>query len=113
MGMTNSIYKIWEKLNISKLKIAQSGTDVQGASYAFILSLRAFLQSAILGLDAALAIQQIISAGAMIAASIIFGRAIDPIQRAISHWRGFNEARMTFANPKEYFRPLNDEKNVE
>ena len=103
MGMTNSIYKIWEKLNISKLKIAQSGTDVQGASYAFILSLRAFLQSAILGLGAALAIQQIISAGAMIAASIIFGRAIDPIQRAISHWRGFNEARMTFAKLETFY----------
>ncbi len=46
------------------------------------------MQSAILGLGAYLVIRQELTAGAMIAASIMMGRALAPIETAIANWRG-------------------------
>jgi ABC-type protease/lipase transport system fused ATPase/permease subunit len=47
------------------------------------------VQSAMLGLGAYLAIQNEISAGTIIATSILASRALSPIDQAISSWRGF------------------------
>ncbi len=51
------------------------------------------MQSAILGLGAYLVIAQEMTAGAMIAASIMMGRALAPIEIAIANWRAFIAAR--------------------
>jgi ATP-binding cassette, subfamily C, bacterial PrsD len=57
---------------------------------------RAVLQSAVLGLGALLAIFGEVSAGAMIAASILTARALAPIEVAVANWRGFVAARQGF-----------------
>ncbi len=54
---------------------------------------RLFLQSAILGLGAWLVIQGESSPGAMIAASILMGRAIAPIEQMVGQWRNMVDAR--------------------
>ena len=48
--------------------------------------LRLFFQSAILAIGAYLVLQSVLSAGAMIAASILFGRAMAPVEAVISQW---------------------------
>lgn len=53
---------------------------------------RLFLQSAILGLGAYLAIQGSVSFGAMIAASILLGRAIAPIEQLVASWKSVASA---------------------
>ena len=55
--------------------------------------LRLLLQSLMLGLGAYLVIRQELTAGSMIAASIMMGRALAPIDTAIANWRGFVGAR--------------------
>jgi len=55
--------------------------------------LRLFLQSGILGLGAWLVIKGQVSAGTIIAGSIIMSRALAPIEAAITHWRSFVAAR--------------------
>jgi PrtD family type I secretion system ABC transporter len=62
-----------------------------------------FIQSAMLGAGGALAIQQIITPGAMIAGSIILGRALAPIQQAIGQWRSFGAARDAYDRLNEFY----------
>jgi len=50
------------------------------------------IQSAILGLGAALALKQIVTPGAMIAASILLGRALAPVQTVLGQWQQFKGA---------------------
>ncbi len=53
---------------------------------SFSRALRYFLQSAMLALGAALALRDEISAGAIIAASVLMGRALSPIEQLALHW---------------------------
>jgi PrtD family type I secretion system ABC transporter len=59
-------------------------------------AVRLFLQIAILGVGAILVIQQQTTAGVMIAASIVMGRALQPLEAAIGGWRGFLAARESY-----------------
>lgn len=54
---------------------------------------RTFLQSAILGLGAWLVLKDQMTPGGMIAASILLGRALAPVDMAIAHWRQLVTAR--------------------
>ena len=56
-------------------------------------SLRLYFQSAMLALGAWLAIEQQITAGMIIAATIIMSRALAPSEQAIGQWRAFVGAR--------------------
>ena len=60
---------------------------------AAVRALRMLLQSLVLALAAYLAIRQEISAGAIIATSILSSRALAPIDIAVSQWRQFVGAR--------------------
>ena len=57
---------------------------------------RAILQSAVLGVGAYLAIAGEVSAGSMIAASILTARALAPIEVAVASWRSFVASRQGF-----------------
>jgi ATP-binding cassette subfamily C protein len=57
---------------------------------------RLVLQSAALGLGAYLALQQQISAGAIIAASILTARAFAPLELIVGAWRQFEQGRQAY-----------------
>ena len=63
-----------------------AASDRGGAFTATSRTLRLFLQSMMLGLGAWLAIQGAITPGVMIAASILLGRALAPIDLAVAQW---------------------------
>ncbi|MBU6320847.1 MAG: type I secretion system permease/ATPase [Alphaproteobacteria bacterium] len=58
--------------------------------------LRMILQSGVLGLGAYLAIIQEISPGALIAGSILAGRALAPIEQVVGSWRQLSQGRTAF-----------------
>jgi ABC-type protease/lipase transport system fused ATPase/permease subunit len=59
---------------------------------------RMFLQSAALGLGAWLAVDKQISAGAIIAASVLMSRALQPIEQMVGSWAVVGQARGALNN---------------
>jgi ATP-binding cassette subfamily C protein len=93
MGMTGALAARWAKVNDRHVEAIGQSSDVVNSYGSITKVLRLLMQSAILGLGAYLVIRQEMSAGAMIAASIMMGRALAPIEVAIGNWRGFVVAR--------------------
>jgi PrtD family type I secretion system ABC transporter len=93
MGMRASVQKRWQTVfEKSDVALAKSNRLISGFTSG-TKAFRLFLQSAILGLGAWLAIQGDASHGSMIAASILMGRAIAPIEQFVSQWRVFLSAK--------------------
>ncbi len=65
--------------------------------------LRLFLQSFALGVGAWLAVERQISVGAIIAASVLLSRALQPIELLVGSWRQIGQARDAIANLKPLF----------
>ncbi|MGP3696970.1 type I secretion system permease/ATPase [Rhodobacter sp. NSM] len=86
LGMAGNGFDRWQKARGAALTSNMSATDLTGAFGTLTKTLRLFLQSAMLGLGAWLVLQQELSAGAMIAGSILMGRALAPIESAIGQW---------------------------
>jgi ATP-binding cassette subfamily C protein len=68
-------------------------SDIAGGFGAVSKVLRMLLQSAMLGIGALLVIEQQATAGIIITASILSGRALAPVDQAIANWKGFIAAR--------------------
>lgn len=93
MDMAGTLAARWSKSNRSYLDAMRGSTDIVSSYSSITRALRLLLQSGMLGVGAYLVIRQELSAGAMIAASIMMGRALAPIETAIANWRGFISAR--------------------
>ncbi|ASM74210.1 MULTISPECIES: type I secretion system permease/ATPase [Roseobacteraceae] len=86
MGMRDAAFTRWSKIRSCALKEQISATDVGGTFTSLTKMLRLFLQSAMLGLGAYLVLQNEMTAGAMIAGSILLGRALAPIEMMLNQW---------------------------
>lgn len=89
MGMIGRLRGKWEESRSAALGFQAQASDRAGFLMAASKFNRMFSQSLILGIGAYLAIQREITPGMMIAASIIVGRCTQPIEMAISNWKGF------------------------
>ncbi len=97
MGFRSTLRQRWEKANARALAGHVSVSGSMASTGAWAKSLRFVLQSAILGLGGYLAIHQEITAGSIIAASIMMSRALAPIEIAIGSWKNFVGARESHA----------------
>ena len=109
MGMEGAFLKRWRKLHEKALDDHLKAGDRSGEITSFSKAMRLFLQSAMLALGAYLAMQQQITPGTMIAASIILSRALQPVEQAIAHWRGVLSARRSFARLQQACSIVPDE----
>jgi PrtD family type I secretion system ABC transporter len=96
MGMLPGLTKVWRERHDMGIGLQGIASDRAGNVSAITKSLRMYLQVAILGVGAWLVIQQQLTAGVMIAASIIMGRGLAPLESAIGGWRGFLQAREAY-----------------
>lgn len=96
MGMVPDLRRHWNAAHASTVETGRSGADLN-AGYAVVSrNLRLIVQSSILGLGAYLTMQNELSSGALIACSIIFARALAPIDQAVAHWRTVVAARQSW-----------------
>ncbi|RMD49069.1 MAG: type I secretion system permease/ATPase [Alphaproteobacteria bacterium] len=86
MGMASPLTRRWQRLREQALARAVEAADWTGLFTSLTKSFRLALQSAMLGLGAWLVLRQELTAGAMIAGSILLGRALAPIEQAIAGW---------------------------
>ena len=80
------------------LDLAAKAQFTGGGYAALIKFTRLFLQSAALGLGAWLAVEKQISAGAIIAASVLLSRALQPIEQVVGAWTVVGQARGALNN---------------
>lgn len=86
LGMAAAGLDRWRAVRRRALGRALDAAGVTTASGAVTRTFRQFLQSAMLGLGAWLVLQGQLTAGAMIAGSILMGRALAPIEVAVGQW---------------------------
>ncbi|MDQ2095778.1 type I secretion system permease/ATPase [Rhodalgimonas zhirmunskyi] len=98
LGMRDAAFKRWLLRRDEALSNHISGSDRSGGFSAFTKSFRLLLQSAMLGLGAWLVLQQELTPGAMIAGSILLGRALAPIEMTIGQWPLVARARLGWTN---------------
>lgn len=93
LGMTQAAFARLQRRREEALLTGLSASDASGRYTVTIKTFRLFLQSAMLGLAAWLVLRQELSAGAMIAASILMGRALQPVEQAVAQWPVVTKAR--------------------
>jgi ATP-binding cassette, subfamily C, bacterial len=86
LGMSNAGYDRWQGARRMTLEKGINAAGITGGFGSLTKTFRLFLQSAMLGLGAWLVLQDELTAGAMIAGSILMGRALAPIEMAVGHW---------------------------
>ncbi len=111
MGMLSSYRKRWQVLNEEGLGWQLLASDRLGGLSALTKAMRLLLQSLMLAIAAGLAVNGAISPGAIIAATIIFGRALAPVEQVIGHWRGFIKSRESYHRLEEVLTYAPPERN--
>ena len=115
MGLFPGVISRWREASNRALGAAQSASDISSGISGASRALRLFVQSLILGAGAFLAIDGAVSFGTIIAASILLGRALAPIDQSINVWKGVLSARESYRRlnallssvpPKQESQPL-------
>ena len=86
LGMQSTTRNRQHHLQLSAQIAQLRASDISGLFTTLTKTLRMAVQSAMLGLGAWLVLQEQLSAGGMIATSILFGRLLSPIEVLIGSW---------------------------
>jgi PrtD family type I secretion system ABC transporter len=97
MGMMPAMLARWRERRQKTLILQGLASDRAGMIIAVSKFTRVVLQTAILGFGAYLVIHNEITAGLMIAASIMMGKALAPIEYAVGTWKQLLAARTSYA----------------
>jgi PrtD family type I secretion system ABC transporter len=97
MGMVGAMYQRWSGRHKRTLQYQAAASDRAGVLTAGSKFVRITLQMLVLGVGAFLVIHNELTAGMMIGASIIMGRALAPIEVAVATWPQFLATRAAYA----------------
>ncbi len=111
MGMLPNLMRRWFKLHSRFLNLQAEASQKAGVIGAITKFFQTSLTSLVLGLGALLAIEGHITPGMMIAASILIGRALAPVQQVIAVWKTWSTTRSAFDRLSKMLND-NPERNV-
>ena len=103
MGMAKALSSKWLPLQQATLHEQELVSRKSTQLAALSRLVRMMQQMAILGVGALLVVRNEVSPGVMIAASILMGRALAPLDQAIGAWRSFSSARAAYARLTAFF----------
>jgi ATP-binding cassette subfamily C protein len=96
MRMLKGLRDRWLLKQNDSIRLQAKASDRAGWLVSASKFIRACLQIAILGTGAYLSINHDSTPGAMIAASIVMGRALAPVEMTVANWKGFIAARAAY-----------------
>ena len=96
MGMLPNLESRWQTVHDDVLDKQATASDRAGLVLSTSKAVRMIFQVAILGAGGYLVLQEQTTPGAMIAASIVMGRALAPVEQAVGQWRNFVNARTAY-----------------
>ncbi len=92
LGMLPAVTRRWAAFNDEVLRAQAEATTIGGRFGALTRLARQLIQVAMLGAGAYLVVEQQVTAGVMIAATLLLGRALAPVEQLIAGWRHLVEA---------------------
>lgn len=96
MGMLPNLISRWFKMHGKFLNLQADASQKAGSIGAVTKFVQTSLQSLVLGLGALLVLEQKITPGMMIAASILVGRTLAPVQQVIGVWKSWSSTRSAY-----------------
>lgn len=109
LGMEGSLRERWDEMHRKMLESQALASDRSGALLSLSKFVRMGLQTIILGAGAYLALEAQISPGSIIAASIMMGRALQPVDQVVGQWKQFIGARQAYARLHKIFIDMPEE----
>ncbi|MCK9173333.1 MAG: type I secretion system permease/ATPase [Desulfuromonas sp.] len=113
MGMITGVTQRWQGLNDTVTKLQTQASRQAGLVQALSGWLRQSMQVFIYGVGAWLTLEHKATAGCMIAASIIMGKALAPVQMGIGSWKSMIEARGAWKRLDELFSKPKAEESMD
>lgn len=92
MGMQPAIVDNWQKLNDDILHSRHQTAHASSVISSCSKFLRQYLQVSMMAVGAWLVVHEHVSAGVMLASTIILGRALSPVESLLSQWKSLLEA---------------------
>lgn len=103
LGMRATAFARWRRAREQAAEAGMAGSDIAGLFTVSSRTSRLYLQSALLAAGALLVLRQEITPGAMIAASILMGRALAPVEQVVGGWTAVQRARDGWGRLKRTF----------
>jgi len=93
LGMLPAVTQRWAQLNDAALLEQMRANRIGGSLTGWTKFARQLIQLAMLGAGAFLVVAQDVTAGVMIAATVLLGRALAPVETLVAGWRSLVEAK--------------------
>ncbi|AVR98392.1 type I secretion system permease/ATPase [Pseudoduganella armeniaca] len=104
MGMLPNLMQRWFKKHSVFLRLQAEASEKAGVIGAVTKFVQISLQSLVLGFGALLVLENKLTPGMMIAASILVGRALAPVQQLIGVWKGWANTRSSYERLSEMLK---------
>lgn len=111
MGMADRFAARWHALNTEALERMQASSERGSAILAASKFVRQAIQVVMMAMGAYLVIHDHLSAGVMIAATVLLGRAMAPVESLIGNWNGLVAARLAYRRLASTYPGLFDERS--
>lgn len=108
MGMLRALSVIWSQYQSAGMGYHIKASDMNAILGSLAKVIRQIIQVSVLAVGGYLVITDFTTAGVMIAASIIIGRALAPIEQSIQGWRSLTKVRESYQSLEQFLEDYED-----
>lgn len=102
MAMSDNLYRYWHNRVVQGNALKDHGTDISNFLGNITKYMRFLIQIGVTGLGGYLVVKGQLTSGAMIAGSILVGRALSPFEAIVSSWKNFIITRKSYIKLEQF-----------